>query len=98
MADTHAALGLFYYYCVRDYDHALSELEIAKAREPNNADIIFSIGLVKRRQGKIDEAIALLEQAAKLDPRNNDVWTNLAGTYRETGRMLEATQIFHGSV
>src|SRR6516165_6159845 len=98
MADTHAALGLFYYYCVRDYDHALSELEIAKAREPNNADIIFSIGLVKRRQGKIDEAIALLEQAAKLDPLNNDVWTNLAGTYRGTRKIPEARALFDRSL
>src|SRR5215469_7874049 len=98
MADTHAALGLFYYYCVRDYDHALSELEIAKAREPNNADIIFSIGLVKRRQGKIDEAIALLEQAAKLDPLNNDVWTNLAGTYRGRRKIPEARALFDRSL
>jgi TolB-like protein/Tfp pilus assembly protein PilF len=92
--DTHAALGLFYYYCVRDYDRALSELQIAKARDPNNAVIIFSIGLVKRRQGKIDEAIALQEQAAKLDPLNNDIWTNLAGSYRGIRKMPEARALF----
>jgi tetratricopeptide (TPR) repeat protein len=92
--DTHAALGLFYYYCVRDYDRALSELQIAKARDPNNAVTIFSIGLVKRRQGKIDEAIALQEQAAKLDPLNNDIWTNLAGSYRGIRKMPEARALF----
>jgi TolB-like protein/Tfp pilus assembly protein PilF len=92
--DTHAALGFFYYYCVRDYDRALSELQIAKARDPNNAVTIFSIGLVKRRQGKIDEAIALQEQAAKLDPLNNDIWTNLAGSYRGIRKMPEARALF----
>src|SRR6516162_10637215 len=92
--DTHAALGFFYYYCVRDYDRALSELQIAKAREPNNAVTIFSIGLVKRRQGKIDEAIALQEQAAKLDPLNNEIWTNLAGSYRGIRKMPEARALF----
>src|SRR5262249_34304598 len=98
MADTHAALGLFYYYCLRDYDRALSELQIAKARDPNNADIIFSIGLVKRRQGKIDEAIALQEQAAKLDPLNNEIWTNLAGSYRGIRKMPEALALFDRSL
>ena len=94
MVDTHAALGLFYYYCLRDFDKALSELEIAKERAPNNADTIFSISLVKRRQGKIDEAIALQEQAAKLDPLNNDIWTNLAGSYRGMRKIPEARALF----
>ena len=94
MVDTHGALGLFYYYCLKDFNKALSELEIAKERAPNNADTIFSISLVKRRQGKIDEAIALQEQAAKLDPLNSDIWTNLAGSYRGTRKMPEARAFF----
>jgi TolB-like protein/Tfp pilus assembly protein PilF len=94
MVDTHGALGLFYYYCLKDFDKALSELQIAKERAPNNADTIFSIGLVKRRQGKLDEAIALLEEAAKLDPLNADIWTNLAGTYRGLRKIPEAREFF----
>jgi TolB-like protein/cytochrome c-type biogenesis protein CcmH/NrfG len=92
--DTHGALGLFYYYCLKDFDRALSELQIAKERDPNNATTIFSISLVKRRQGKIDEAIALLEQAANLDPLNSDIWTNLAGSYRGTRKISEARAFF----
>jgi TolB-like protein/cytochrome c-type biogenesis protein CcmH/NrfG len=92
--DTHGALGLFYYYCLKDFDRALSELQIAKERDPNNATTIFSISLVKRRQGKIDEAIALQDQAAKLDPLNSDIWTNLAGSYRGMRKIPEAQGFF----
>jgi TolB-like protein/Tfp pilus assembly protein PilF len=94
MVDTHGALGLFYYYCLQDFDRALSELQIAKERAPNNADTIFSISLVKRRQGKMNEAIALQEQAAKLDPLNSDIWTNLAGSYRGIRKIPEARALF----
>jgi TolB-like protein len=94
MVDTHAALGLFYYYCLKDFDRALSELQIAKERDPNNANTIFSISLVKRRQGKMDEAIALQEQAARLDPLNGDICTNLAGTYRGIRKIPEARALF----
>jgi TolB-like protein/cytochrome c-type biogenesis protein CcmH/NrfG len=94
MIETHGALGLFYYYCLKDFDKALSELQIAKERDPNNADTMFAISLVKRRQGKIDEAIALQEQAAKLDPLNSDIWTNLAGSYRGIRKIAEARALF----
>jgi TolB-like protein/cytochrome c-type biogenesis protein CcmH/NrfG len=94
MVNTHAALGLFYYYCLKDFDRALSELQIAKERDPNNANTIFSISLVKRRQGKMDEAIALQEQAARLDPLNGDICTNLAGTYRGIRKIPEARAVF----
>jgi len=94
MVETHGALGLFYYYCLRDFDRALSELQIAKERDPNNADTIFAISLVKRRQGKMDEAIALQEQATKLDPLNGDMWTNFAGSYRGIRKIPEARALF----
>ncbi len=94
MVDTHAALGLFYYYCLKDFDRALSELQIAKERDPNNANTIFSISLVKRRQGKMYEAVALQEQATRLDPLNGDICTNLAGTYRGIRKIPEARALF----
>jgi TolB-like protein/Tfp pilus assembly protein PilF len=94
MVDTHEALGLFYYYCLKDFDRALSELNVAREREPNNGSAIFWIGLVKRRQGKIDEAILLLEQATNLDPLNSDIWANLAGSYRGVRKIAEARALF----
>jgi TolB-like protein/Flp pilus assembly protein TadD len=93
-ADGHNAMGQFYYYCLQDYDRALSELEIAHERAPNDGNILFAIALVNRRQGKLDESIEVQQQATKLDPLNEDIWVNLARSYRGARRFHEAHAMF----
>jgi TolB-like protein/Tfp pilus assembly protein PilF len=93
-AEGPGALGVFYYYCLQDYDRALAQLELARSRAPNNANAILSISLVKRRQGRIEEAIAIQEQAAGLDPLNQDVWANLGRSYRGLRKFSEARAMF----
>ena len=44
-------MGLFYYFCLQDFDRALLELDEARKRSPNDGNVIFYTGLVKRRQG-----------------------------------------------
>jgi TolB-like protein len=94
MADAHVAMGIFYYYCLQDFDRALTELEIAHGRVPNDANILLTIGLVKRRQGKLDESIKILQQSAQLDPLNEDIWVNLGRGYRGARRFDEARAMF----
>jgi TolB-like protein len=93
-ADGHHAMGLFYYYCLGDFDRALTELETAHARAPNDANILFATALVKRRQGKLDESIEMQHQAAKLDPLNGDMWVNLGRSYRGIRKFDEARSMF----
>jgi TolB-like protein len=94
IADAHAVTGLFYYYCLQDFDRALSELEIAHERAPNDGNILDAIALVKRRQGKLDESIEVQQQSAKLDPLNEDIWVNLGRSYRGARRFDEARAMF----
>ncbi len=94
MADAHGAMGMFYYYCLQDYDRALTELNIARERAPNDANIWLSIGLVQRRQGKLEESIEVQKQASKLDPLNEDIWVNLGRSYRGARRFDEARTMF----
>ncbi len=82
LGEARMGLGSFYYYCLQDFDRALSELDEAQKRSPGAADIVFKVALVQRRQGKLDEAIAAMRKAAVVDPRNSDLWTNLGVTYR----------------
>ncbi|MBO0694885.1 MAG: protein kinase [Verrucomicrobia bacterium] len=89
-ADAHSAMGIFLYYCLHDFDRALTELNIARERAPNDANVILFTAWVKRRQGKLDEAIDLQHQAAKLDPLNEDIWINLARSYRGARRFGQA--------
>ena len=92
--DGHAAMGIYLYYCLQEFDAALRELEQARQAAPNDATVIQAIGLVKRRQGKLDEALERQLQAAQLDPRNEDIWVNIAWTYRGMRRFVEALTMF----
>jgi serine/threonine-protein kinase len=83
-------MGMYLYYCLRDYDQALVELEKAREQAPNQPLTIQAIGLVKRRQGKLEESIALLLEASQLDPLNQDMWMNLAWSYRGMRRFEDA--------
>jgi TolB-like protein/Flp pilus assembly protein TadD len=94
LGDAHNALGLFYYFCLQDFDGALRELDEARKRSPNDGNVIFYTGLVKRRQGKLDEAIELQKKATTFDPRNPDMWANLARSYRGNRDFRTAREMF----
>jgi TolB-like protein/Tfp pilus assembly protein PilF len=94
LPDAHVGMGLFYYYCLRNYDRALAELSVARERVPNNANVLLSIALVQRRQGKLDASIDLQQQASKLDPLNEDVWVNLGRSFRGIRKFDEARPMF----
>lgn len=94
LGDAHNALGLFYYFCMQDFDRALLELEEARKRSPNDGNVIFYTALVKRRQGKLDEAIDLQKKATIFDPRNPDMWSNLGRSYRGKRDFRTAREMF----
>jgi serine/threonine-protein kinase len=92
LADSHLALGYYWYWARLDYDQALGELETALAARPNDADVSFAIGVVRRRQGKWQEALASMSRAVELDPRSQTDLLNLGETYwllRDFPRALE---------
>ncbi|MFL6536795.1 MAG: tetratricopeptide repeat protein, partial [Chthoniobacterales bacterium] len=82
LAEAHEGVGAYIYYCLHDFDRALAEMEEARSRSPNDAEVILYIGLLKRRQGKLEEAIEYQHKATVFDPRNSDIWVNLSGSYR----------------
>ena len=94
LGDAHNALGLFYYFCLQDFDRALLELDESRKRSPNDGNVIFYTALVKRRQGKLDEAIELQKQATIFDPRNPDMWSNLGRSYRGKRDFRTAREMF----
>ena len=98
LAEVHAGLSTFYYYCLADFDRALVELEEARKLSPNDANAIFYTGLVKRRQGKLDEAIQFQKKATVLDPRNSDMWVNLGRSYRGKRDFKSAREMFDRAI
>ena len=96
LAETHLALGDYYYYGSRDYDHALEQFTQVRERQPNDADVISAIGFIHRRQGRWAEAVSELTRATELDPRDHGVFMELGLTsglllrrYPEGQRALE---------
>jgi len=90
LAETHLALGYYYYWGGRDYDKAMEHFTIVQRRQPNDAEVTGAIGFIRRRQGKWEQAAAQLEQAVKLDPRNYIWLSNLGQTYLYMRRYVEA--------
>ena len=96
--DVRLALAYYYYYGYHDYELARTELAIAQAAAPNDAEVWDASAAIDRRQGRWDDAIANFEKAKELDPRNASVLWNLAETYACVGRYAEAGRGFSDGV
>jgi serine/threonine protein kinase/tetratricopeptide (TPR) repeat protein len=93
LPEAHAALGYYYYYGHRDYDHALQEFRIAQRRLPNDSEIAEAIGLVERRKGIWEDSIANLKRATQLDPLNARFLSILSDTYDGLRRYTDEKQV-----
>ncbi len=87
------ARGFYHYYGFREYDLALEEFQEASAVVPNDSELRAAIGLIFRRQGKLEEALSEFEVAEELDPQNGSVLNNLSSTFRAMRRTEETLAI-----
>jgi serine/threonine protein kinase len=79
--EAHLALSHHSYVANRDYDRALSELEIARLSLPNEPLVFLSIARIERRRGQWEESNRNFERALELDPRNFTILQQLSLTY-----------------
>jgi len=91
--ETHFAQALFYYYCNRDYDRALGELEIAMALMPNDAEVFRVAGRIDKRLNRWTDSIRHYSRGIELDPRDSGNLYELAITYLILKRYQEADRI-----
>ena len=98
LPEGHLALGFSYYYGDRDYERALSELEIAKRDLPNEVEAYMAIGSIQRRQGKWAESNANLEKSVALGPKDERALLNLALTYMVQRNFETADKIFDRTI
>jgi TolB-like protein/Flp pilus assembly protein TadD len=97
-SDARLALAYYYYYGYRNYELARTELAIAHASAPNDAEAWDASAAIDRRQGRWDDALSNFEKAKELDPRNASVLWNLAETYGCLGRSQEAALGFANGI
>jgi TolB-like protein/Flp pilus assembly protein TadD/tRNA A-37 threonylcarbamoyl transferase component Bud32 len=94
----HFALGVYYYFCHKDYDRALKELDIAEKGMPNNIKIPEYIGYIRRRQGNFEEAVSYLKKAFELSPQNPFLPLNLGRTYSALRKYQEAERYYDNTI
>ena len=98
LPEGHRARGYYYYWGQDNYELALSEFSLAAHGRPNDPQIIASIGLVLRRQGRWQEAIDALQRAASMEPDNHDTLLDLASTFSRVRRYDEAVETFRRAI
>jgi tetratricopeptide (TPR) repeat protein len=91
--DVHLSRALFHYWGSRAYPPALTELALAANSLPNDAEVLFYIATIQRREGRWDEAIKTTDRALVLDPRNGMFTLNQSWTYRMLRRYDDARRV-----
>jgi TolB-like protein/Tfp pilus assembly protein PilF len=92
--EVHRALAMYAYWSFFDYDRARAELELARRKLPNDAEIYWMTGLVDRRQGRWTEAIRNFDRAVDLDPRNDGFLLEAARNYSGLRRYSESSELW----
>src|SRR5438132_9791698 len=60
LAETHLALGYYYYWGSRNYNRALEKFGWVRKRQLNDPDVMSANGNIRRRQGGGPEAVSNL--------------------------------------
>ena len=72
LSDSHRAMSYYYTTVRRDFRRALTEVVLARTRDPNNADLLDQQGYAEDHLGRWDAAIAHFDTAVRLDPRDDN--------------------------
>ena len=92
--EVHWQKGLYAYHGFRDYDRALTELELAKRLLPNEARVYVILGAIDRRTARWVEAEANFNRAVELDPRNFFVLAEAGSTFAGVRRYGEGRRLY----
>lgn len=89
----HLASALICYWCDKDFDSALRELDQAKGLHADLAEVWEAEAWIRRRQGRWADAVASFRAALELNPRDPLVLTELGVTLGLLRRYDEALDL-----
>ncbi|GFE81019.1 hypothetical protein GCM10011487_30190 [Steroidobacter agaridevorans] len=90
-AALHHSLGLALIR-ERNYDEALTQLEMAAKQAPNDVRYAYVLGVALHDTGKRKEGIATLERALRQHPKDRDLLSALAAYARDAGDVAAANE------
>jgi non-specific serine/threonine protein kinase len=76
LPETHIALGYLYYWGSRDYERALEHFTMAQRRRPSDAEAVEAIGLIRRRQGRWEDALTQFTHALEMNAGNHSLFAD----------------------
>jgi TolB-like protein/Tfp pilus assembly protein PilF len=91
--EAHLAHGFFEYYAQRDFDSALSSFREAERLAPSDAEVVWAVSLILRRQGDWEGSTAKMKRAVQLDPRSLQKLSSLRGNLERTGAFEDADAV-----
>jgi len=92
LAETHLALGYYYYWGFRDYDKALAEFSRVLELAPSNAQALSAVAYIHRRRGEWELALESMRKALLISPRDANFMDESGVTYALLHRYAEAEQ------
>jgi TolB-like protein/class 3 adenylate cyclase/Tfp pilus assembly protein PilF len=90
----HWQKGDYAYHGFRDYDRALTELELARQSLPNESRIYVNIGAIDRRSSRWHDGETNFKRAVDLDPRNFFDLEEAGSTFAGLRQYEEAERMF----
>ena len=78
LAETHAALGFYFYQGLLDYPRALEQFAAALKLQPSFSAAYAGTAYVVRRQGRWERSVEELSKALEFDPKNAKLLQNFA--------------------
>src|SRR5215216_288342 len=87
MARANLAIAL---YNLPDIEGALREAKAASEAMPEAAQPYYLLGLIARKQNRIEDAVAAFERVLRIDPRDTGANINLGQLYLQQGKYSEA--------
>jgi len=65
---SHLALGWYYYLGLQNYERALRHFELASTVWPGVSDVLVVLGIIRRRQGDLEQALTNYREALIANP------------------------------
>jgi TolB-like protein/tetratricopeptide (TPR) repeat protein len=78
LAESHSALGYYFFVGPGDYPRALAELAKALEIQPGNSEALLATDMILRRQGRWVESAEVLSKALESDPKNQRLFVSFA--------------------
>ncbi len=98
VAETHVAMGDYFWGTENDQHRAMVEYAAALQHDPKNPELLGSVAWNQWSRGRRDSALVNMERAAALDPRSAERALNAAEMYATVARYPAAIAAFDRAI